>query len=92
MPDVTIHDVPQEELTALESRAARHGRSTEEEVMHLIHEAAGEERLVTQLESATKAVEARLASAEATLASAAAVETTPRRRYRTVEPTPRRKP
>lgn len=84
MPDVTIHDVPQEELTALQSRAARHGRSTEAELMHLIHEAAGEERLVTELERATKAVEAKLASV--TTADAA-----PRRRYRTVEPTPRRK-
>ena len=84
MPDVTIHDVPQEEIAALESRAARHGRSTEAELMHLIHEAAGEERLVTELERATKAVEAKLASA-------ATVDAAPRRRYRTVEPTPRRK-
>lgn len=84
MPDVTIHNVPQEELTAIESRAARHGRSTEAELMHLIHEAAGEERLVTELERATKAVEAKLASV-------GTVETAPRRRYRTVEPTPRRR-
>lgn len=84
MPDVTIHNVPQEELAALEARAARHGRSTEAELMHLIHDAAGEERLVTELERATKAVEAKLASA-------ATVDTAPpRRRYRTVEPTPRR--
>jgi plasmid stability protein len=82
MPDITIRDVPQEELEALESRAARHGRSAELELIHLIHEAAGEERLVTELERATKAVEARLA------ASAPAA---PRRRYRTVEPTPNRK-
>ena len=83
MPDVTIHDVPQEELAALESRAARHGRSTEAELMHLIHEAAGEERLVTELERATKAVEARL--------SAVPTKEPPRRRYRSVEPTPRRR-
>lgn len=82
MPDVTIHDVPQEELDALEARAARHGRSAEAELMHLIHEAAGEEMLVTQLERATKAVEAKLAPA---------ATTPPRRRYRTVEPTPRRR-
>ena len=81
MPDLTIHDVPQAELDALESRAARHGRSTEAELMHLIHEAAGEERLVTELERATKAVEARLAT----------TTTAPRRRYRSVPPTPRRK-
>jgi plasmid stability protein len=84
MPDVTIHDVPQEELAAIESRAARHGRSPEAELMHLIHEAAGEERLVTELERATRAVESKLASA-------GTVSTAPRRRYRTVEPTPRRR-
>jgi plasmid stability protein len=82
MPEITIRDVPQEELDALAARAARHGRSAEAELMHLIHEAAGEEMLVTELERATKAVEAKLASATAA---------TPRRRYRTVEPTPRRR-
>ncbi|HEX6134640.1 MAG TPA: hypothetical protein VFZ24_11785 [Longimicrobiales bacterium] len=82
MAEITIHDVPQEELSALESRAARHGRSTEAELMHLIHEAASEERLVTELERATKAVEARLSSP---------ARTTPRRRYRAIEPTPRRR-
>lgn len=83
MPDITIRDIPQEELDALESRAARHGRTTEAELMHLIHEAAGEERLVTELERATKAVEAKLSSAETNAA--------PRRRYRPVQPTPRRR-
>ena len=82
MPDLTIRDVPQAELDALESRAARHGRSTEAELMHLIHEAAGEERLVTELERATKAVEARLSTT---------TTGPPRRRYRSVPPTPRRK-
>jgi len=82
MPDITIRDVPQEELDALESRAARHGRSTEAELMHLIHEAAGEEMLVTELERATKAVEAKLSSVETDA---------PRRRYRSVQPTPRRR-
>lgn len=83
MPDITIRDVPQEELDALESRAARHGRSTEAELMHLIHEAAREEMLVTELERATKAVEARLSSVEASSG--------PRKRYRSVQPTPRRR-
>jgi plasmid stability protein len=83
MPDITIHDVPQEEVEALESRATRHGRSMEAELMHLIHEAAGEERLVTELERATKAVEAKLSSAETNAG--------PRRRYRSVQPTPRRR-
>jgi plasmid stability protein len=83
MPDITIHEVPQEELDAIESRAARHGRSAEAEVMHLIHEAAGEERLVTELERATKAVEDRLSSVAPPAAA-------PRRRYRSVAPTPRR--
>lgn len=83
MPDITIRDVPQEELDALESRAARHGRSTEAELMHLIHEAAGEEMLVTELERATKAVEAKLSSVENSPG--------PRKRYRSVQPTPRRR-
>lgn len=83
MPDITIRDVPPEELEALESRATRHGRTTEAEVMHLIHEAAGEERLVTELERATKAVEARLSSV-------APADSAPRRRYRSVPPTPHR--
>lgn len=83
MPDITIRDVPQEEVEALESRATRHGRSMEAELMHLIHEAAGEERLVTELERATKAVQAKLSSAE--------TNTAPRRRYRSVQPTPRRR-
>jgi plasmid stability protein len=83
MPDITIHNVPQEELDAIQSRAARHGRSAEAEVMHLIHEAAGEERLVTELERATKAVEDRLSSVPA-------ADAAPRRRYRSVGPTPRR--
>jgi plasmid stability protein len=83
MPDITIRDVPQEELDALESRAARHGRSTEAELMHLIHEAAGEEMLVTELERATRAVEAKLSSVE--------TNSGPRKRYRSVPPTPRRR-
>ncbi|MGH7447703.1 MAG: FitA-like ribbon-helix-helix domain-containing protein, partial [Longimicrobiales bacterium] len=83
MPDITVHDVPQQELDAIESRAARHGRSTEAELMHLIHEAAGEERLVTELERATKAVEATLSRPTAAAP--------PRRRYRAVEPTPRQR-
>jgi plasmid stability protein len=84
MPDITIHDVPQAELDAISSRAARHGRSAEAELMHLIHEAAGEEMLVTELERATKAVEAKLSSVAKT-------DAPPRRRYRSVEPTPRRR-
>jgi plasmid stability protein len=83
MPDITIRDVPQEEVEALESRAKRHGRSMEAELMHLILEAAGEERLVTELERATKAVEAKLSSVETSPG--------PRKRYRSVQPTPRRR-
>ena len=87
MPDITIHNVPQQELDAIESRAARHGRSAEAELMHLIHEAAGEERLVTELERATKAVDAALSAHPAGSTGSA-----PRRRYRSpAEPTPRRR-
>jgi plasmid stability protein len=89
MPDIVIADVPQEEVDALESRAQRHGRSAEAELRHLIHEAAGEEMLVLELERATQAAEASLRAAEAVRPTAPASTGAPRRRYRTVEPTPR---
>jgi plasmid stability protein len=87
MPDLTVHDVPQEELDALAARAQRHARSLDAEVRHLIHDAASEELLVLELERATRAVEATLRGADA----AAAPPQPGRRRYRSVEPTPRRR-
>jgi plasmid stability protein len=85
MPDLTITDMPQDEIDALARRAERHGRSTEEEARHLLHEAAAEEMLVEELEHATAVAEAKLEAATRTPV------TTPagRRRVR-YEPTPRR--
>jgi plasmid stability protein len=84
MADFTLRDVPDVELTAFATHAARHGRSAEEELRHLLHEAAAEELLVAQLEQATRAIDARMKNVEAVTSTAPA-----RKRYRTVEPTPR---
>jgi plasmid stability protein len=65
MPDITIRDIPDLELDALQQRAERHGRSLEDEARHLLHEAAAEQLLVMDLERATAAVEARLRAAHA---------------------------
>ena len=88
MPDLILHDVPDEELNAFTTRAARHGRSAEEELRHLLHEAAAEEMLVAQLEQATRAIDARMKNVEASTGTTAAPA---RKRYRVVEPTPRRR-
>jgi plasmid stability protein len=93
MPDLILHDVPEEELAALEARGARHGRSVEAEAKHLLHEAAAEERLLADLERATQAVDAKLkdtAAASKAAAPRAASAPAPRPRYRRFEPTPRR--
>lgn len=91
MADLTIRDLPQDELDALRARAERHGRSVEEEARHLLHEAAAEEMLVEELERATRAAEAKMAEARAVAADPpAATASPPKRRYR-YEPTPRRR-
>jgi plasmid stability protein len=90
MSDLTLHDVPADELRALEARGARHGRSLQDEAKHLIHEAAAEERLLQDLERATRAVDDRLRDAGAGTESARAAAP-PRGRYRRFEPTPRRR-
>jgi plasmid stability protein len=87
MPDLTIHAVPQEDLDALDARATRHGRSTESEALHLIHEAAAAERLVQQLERAQRAEDVIRRSEQRAGTRGPA---TTRTRYRTVEPTPHR--
>jgi plasmid stability protein len=87
MADVILKDVPDDELTAFETHAARHGRSAEEELRHLLHEAAAEEVLTARLEQATRAIDARMKKVEAATATSAP----PRKRYRAVEPTPRRR-
>jgi plasmid stability protein len=87
MPDLTIHAIPQEDLDALGARANRHGRSTESETLHLIHEAAAAERLVQQLERAQRAEDAIRRSEQHKRSRGPAAA---RPRYRTVEPTPQR--
>lgn len=87
MPDLTIRDIPQAELDALMERGERHGRSLEEEARHLLHEAAAEQLLVTELERAAEAVAARL---DTMPAASTAARASGRRRYR-YEPTPRRR-
>src|SRR5687768_9377249 len=89
MPDLTIRAVPQEDLDALDARATRHGRSTESEALHLIHEAAAAERLVQQLEKAQRAEDAIRRSEQRTSPRG---PTAARPRYRSVEPTPHRTP
>jgi plasmid stability protein len=84
MPDLTIHEIPQEELDALAARGARHGRTLEDEARHLLHEAAAEQLLVAQLQQAS-VVEAKLETAQRPRIVAPAG----RRRVR-YEPTPRR--
>jgi plasmid stability protein len=88
MPDIHLRNVPAEEYEALSTRAARLGRSCEDEIRQLLHHAAQEELLLRRLEQATQAVDARLASAERSLGTAKRAG----RRYRRVEPTPRGKP
>jgi plasmid stability protein len=55
MPDLVIRDVPKPDLDALLARAERHGRSLEQETLHLLHEAAAEQMLLMELERATHA-------------------------------------
>jgi plasmid stability protein len=86
MPDITIREIPQPEYDALSARAERHGRSVEDEARHLLHEAAAEQMLLSELQRATQAVDARL---KATPAAATARPPGGRRRVR-YEPTPRR--
>jgi plasmid stability protein len=89
MADLTISGMPQEELDALAARGHRHGRTLEEEARHLLHEAAAEELLVTELERAARAVEERLKAVQPP-ASVSKARAAGRRRYQ-YEPTPRRR-
>jgi plasmid stability protein len=63
MPDISIRNVPQSEYEALGERAERHGRSLEEEVRHVLHEAAAEQLLLTELKRATAAADRTLKAA-----------------------------
>jgi plasmid stability protein len=88
MPDLTIRDIPADDVAALEARGARHGRSGEDEARHLIREAAAEEMLLQDLERVTRAVDAQLgAGTDAAVRGRAPA----RRRGRRFEPTPGRR-
>jgi plasmid stability protein len=65
MADLTIHDLDDATLEALDARARRTGRSMEEVARDLIQTAAREERLVNELERAARAVERAHASIRA---------------------------
>jgi len=84
MPDLMIHDVPEDALEAFEAHANRRGQSAEAAVLELIHAAAHEERLMQDLERASRAAEKVHAAVYKDPDAAAR----PRRRYRSVQPTP----
>jgi plasmid stability protein len=84
MPDVTIPDVPEEDLDAVTARARRHGRTCEEEIRQLIHDAACEQLLVSRLEEAARAVEQLSGGGQDVRTGRT------RRRYGRVDPTPKR--
>jgi plasmid stability protein len=90
MAELKVTGIPEEELSALTVRAARHGRTVEEEARHLLHEAAAEQMLVAELERATRAteaVQARLSSVPPARPGSAAT----RRQRQRQEPTPGRR-
>jgi plasmid stability protein len=90
MPELTLDDIPQQELDALTARAERHGRTLEEEARHVLHEAAAEQLLVMELERVTEAADERLerTTAARPASSQARGASRPRRRVK-YEPTPR---
>jgi plasmid stability protein len=90
MAELKVTGIPEGELSALSVRAARHGRTVEEEVRHLLHEAAAEQMLVVELERATRAteaVQAKLSSVQPSLHGSPAT----RRQRQRKEPTPGRR-
>jgi plasmid stability protein len=89
MPDLTIHDIPDETFGALTAHAARRGRTVEAAVSELIHQAASKELLMQGVETISRATE----SVDAIVGGRSEPKGTPaqtRRRYRTVPPKPTR--
>jgi len=84
MPVLTIPDVPEDALEAFEAHASRRGQSVEAAVLELIHAAAHEECLMRDLERASRAAEEIQAAAYKDPDATGK----PRRRYRSVQPTP----
>ena len=86
MEDLTIHEVPDDAYEAIAARARRRGQSVAAAVLDLIQIAASEERLVQELERASRAAEIVHVTAPASGDAAPRAH----RRYRRVEPTARR--
>jgi plasmid stability protein len=86
MPDITVPDVPADDVAALRARAERHGRPFDAELRLLLRQAALEESLLSGLDRATEAVDERLERTGDALGTG----TRTGRRYRSVEPTRRR--
>jgi plasmid stability protein len=84
MTELTIHAIPDETFDAFSTHAARRGRSVEAAALELIQSAANEEMLMRALERASRAAE------DVEIRTAGEVQPTPRprRRYRSVHPTP----
>jgi plasmid stability protein len=89
MAELKVTGIPDEEFSALALRAARHGRTVEEEARHLLHEAAAEQMLVAELERATRATEAVQAKLSVQPARHSGAAT--RRQRQRKEPTPGRR-
>jgi hypothetical protein len=83
MPDLMIHDVPEDAYEAFAAHAARRGQSVEAAVLDLIHTTANEVRLMRELERASRAAETVHTAAYNDPDAAPR-----RRRYRSVHPTP----
>ena len=87
MPDLMIRAIPGQTYTAFAAHAARRGQSVEDAVLEFLRATAIEETLMQRLERASQAAE----NVEAALAKEAATAPRPRRRYRSVHPTPRQR-
>jgi plasmid stability protein len=89
MPDLIIHDIPDETFDALAAHAARRGRSVEAAVGELIREAASKERLMQGIETISQASD----TVDAIVGPRSEPDAKPaktRRRYRAPQPKPTR--
>jgi len=84
MTELRIHAIPDATFDAFAARAARRGNSVEDAVLELIRAAANEETLMQALEKASQAAE----DVEILVPAEPGASPRPRRRYRSVKPTP----
>jgi plasmid stability protein len=84
MTELTIHAIPDETFIAFAAHASRRGHSIEGAVLELIHAAANEETLMQALAKASQAAE----DIDILVPTEPGVTPRPRRRYRSVKPTP----